>query len=686
VAAARDPRASARGLLRRGPILLPAAAAIGVLVYLVVVKDAGTGRIPIAWQVCTLFLLALLFVSLLLVPGAGGPPRPVLMAAGLLAAYAAWSYASIAWADQTADALDGANRTTLYAVVFGLFALWPLGRRGAALILSGLVLAIGATAILALLKIDAAGPADIDRLFVGGRLGWPVNYPNGGVVLWFMAFWPSVLLASRRELHPLLRGLFVALAVVFTGTALLAQSRGWLFALPIVTVAFLVIAPGRVRVAWTLLGVGLTTLVIARSVLDVLDAFGERQAVAPEIDQAVTSIVVAALLAGAVGAGLAYLDRRTRVSAATAQRTGRAMAVGAAVVVLLGAGAFVVRVGDPVSWTDARWQEFKGGPQPNPDAGARFTQTLGSNRYDFWRVAWNDFERHPLTGVGADNFRHDYLKERRSSEEAYYPHSLVIRTLSQTGLVGAVLLFGAIGCALAAAAAAIRERPGLPGAVAAGAATGFVYFLVHGAVDWFWELPAIGGLAFALLGLAAGLHPRAALHPRVRRAREPLVRAPAALGAATLVGAALLVALLPPLLGDLATKRARDTFNEDPARAAQALDQLDSAARLRRGSVVPRLFQAQIVTAVGHPELAAPYYRDAIRRDPRDVYVHTALAAVESTAGHRTEAERNAAEAVRLSPRDTTARRVLRRLRAGRRVTIYDVNKDYAARVKDRGR
>jgi predicted Zn-dependent protease len=102
--------------------------------------------------------------------------------------------------------------------------------------------------------------------------------------------------------------------------------------------------------------------------------------------------------------------------------------------------------------------------------------------------------------------------------------------------------------------------------------------------------------------------------------------------------------------------------------------------------VVPRLFQAQIVTAVGHPELAAPYYRDAIQRDPRDVYVHTALAAVESTAGNRADAERNAAEAVRLSPRDYTARRVLRRLRAGRRVTIYDVNKDYAARVKDRGR
>jgi hypothetical protein len=47
---------------------------------------------------------------------------------------------------------------------------------------------------------------------------------------------------------------------------------------------------------------------------------------------------------------------------------------------------------------------------------------------------------------------------------------------------------------------------------------------------------------------------------------------------------------------------------------------------------------------------------------------------------------RNAAEAVRLSPRDTTARRVLQRLRAGETVTIYDVNKDYRERVRNRGR
>src|SRR5688572_13632781 len=101
-------------------MLLPALAATGVLLFLAV-KDAGYEDIPVTWQYCALFLGALLLVAALVVPRAGGPPRLVIAAASLLAAYAAWSYLSISWAEQTADAWDGANRTLLYAVVFALF-------------------------------------------------------------------------------------------------------------------------------------------------------------------------------------------------------------------------------------------------------------------------------------------------------------------------------------------------------------------------------------------------------------------------------------------------------------------------------------------------------------------------------------------------------------------------------------
>ena len=683
--ATHDSRASASGLLRRGPILLPAAAAAAVLVYLGL-EDAGYGVYAIRWQSAALFLALLLLVALAVVPRAGGPSRLVAAAAALLAAYAVWSYLSIAWAGQPADAWNGANRAAFYAVVFALFAIWPLGRRGAALLLGAVVAAIGVIAVVALLKVAAASGRETGDLFVGGRLAWPVQYPNGGVALWFIAFWPAVALASRREVPPVLRGVFASCAVLFAGAGLLAQSRGWLFALPVMAVVAIAFAPGRVRAAWTLIGIGAAALVMSGPALDVLDGFGEQSDITGRIDSAVTVILITALVAGLIATALGYADRRVRVGDATARRTGRGMAIAAAVIVVAGGGAFVAREGDPVKWVDARWEEFKGGAQPDADEGARFTQTLGSNRYDFWRVAWNNFERRPVAGVGADNFVHDYLRERRSDEEPLHPHSLVLRTLSQTGLVGTLLLAAAIACAFAAGVRALERRRGVASAACAGGLTAFAYFVVHGSVDWFWELPALGGLAFAFLGIAAGLEPRPAIHPRTRAAREPLVRSPASIAAAALVGATLLVAFVPPLLSDLSAQRARDTFNDDPARAGEALDMLDRAAGLRPRAITPRLLQAQIVVALRQPQLAAPYYRDAIRRDARDVYSHLALASLESSAGRRAGATRLVERALELSPRDYSARELRDRLRAGKRITIYDVNADFGKRLEDRGR
>jgi len=683
MAAARDPRASARGLLGRGPILLPTAAACGVLVFLAV-RDAGYEALPDDWQWANLFVLALLALALVVVPAVGHPSPLVVGAAALFGGYAAWSYLSITWAEQKADAWDGANRTTFYALLFALFALWPLGRRGAALLVGALGAAIGVIALIALLKASAA--ADPETIFVGDRLAWPVNYPNGTVALWFLGFWPCVTFAARREVHPLLRGLFLAFSLVLVGASLLGQSRGWLFALPIVVVVFLAVSPGRVRLAWTLIAVGLATLVIGPSALDAYEAVGAEQAAAAKIDSAVQTMLIVAVVLGLLGVAAGVVDRRLRVGAGAARQTGSAMVAAAVAVVAIGGMAFVGKVGDPVRWVDDRWEEFKGGPQPEAESGARFTQTLGSNRYDFWRVAWDNFQRRPLTGIGAENFRHDYLRERHSSEEPYYPHSAVMRTLSETGLIGATLLASGALLAGLAAVRAVWRRPGLAGAAGAAALVSSAYFAVHGAVDWFWELPALGGIAFALLGVAAGLGPRPAMHSRMRRAREPLVSTPAALGASAVVGAMLLVALLPPLLAMRANQSAVDVFRDDPARVGDAVERLDRAAGLNPFSTVPRLLQGRMMVAIGRPALAAPYYRDAIERDDQDEYSHLALGALESSAGRDAEAERLLRRATELSPADPLARGLLGDVRAGRTVTIAQVNRDFTRRRAARGR
>src|SRR4051794_8098692 len=102
-----------RAAVLRSPalVLLGPAAAL----FIAMAADRG-GYAVTTWAPAALFLLGLLTVGLLTL--GGSVPRPVWLAVGGMAGYAAWSYASIAWADSKADAWDGANRTLLYAAVF----------------------------------------------------------------------------------------------------------------------------------------------------------------------------------------------------------------------------------------------------------------------------------------------------------------------------------------------------------------------------------------------------------------------------------------------------------------------------------------------------------------------------------------------------------------------------------------
>jgi hypothetical protein len=142
-------------------------------------------------------------VAIIALPRGPRPPRVVTVAAVALTGYAAWSYLTILWADQQADAWDGANRTLLYAALFALFALWPLRGSPASVLVAVLVLAIASIGLVELVKMT--GAEDPSSYFHEGRFFEPVGYPNANAALWTMAFFPAVLLAARRELPPALR-------------------------------------------------------------------------------------------------------------------------------------------------------------------------------------------------------------------------------------------------------------------------------------------------------------------------------------------------------------------------------------------------------------------------------------------------------------------------------------------------
>jgi tetratricopeptide (TPR) repeat protein len=291
-------------------------------------------------------------------------------------------------------------------------------------------------------------------------------------------------------------------------------------------------------------------------------------------------------------------------------------------------------------------------------------------------VALNRFAAHPIEGIGADNFAQDYLERRRSYETPRYPHSLELRTLSQTGIVGALLLFGALGAALVAARRATRRAGGFGGAVAVGATMVFVYWLVHGSADWFWEFPGLAGPAFAMLGLACALHPR-----RLGDAAIPgrMLRGPVPVLAAWLLALIGICTLLAPWGAERDVLNAAGTWSSD---RAQAFRTLDNAARLNPLSDRPYLIAGSIALRVGDDRRAARKFAAALRRNDRDAYAVLELGAIASEQGHVVRARRLLGHAVALNPSDPVTRRAQARARAGRRVDVDELNRQIEARAR----
>lgn len=664
--------AAVLGRLLAVPASLPCLAALGVFLWWAATE---AGYPVTVWAPGGLVLIGMLAAA---VAGLRGRvaliPGPVRLAIALLAAYTAWSYASIAWADAQGDAWDGANRTLVYLAVFTLFAAW--GQRGhtAGILLGAWTLGLGVLALVTLVRLS--GAADPLHFFIGARLAEPAGYPNAAAATWLMAAFPALVLAGRAQVPWWLRGLFAADVVVLADVALLSQSRGSLFALPILLVACFVLVGDRARGLAILAATGAAIAATAPRMLDVADRLTGGATPTAAVSGIAAPVLVAALAAGAAVALWGLLEARRPLGAAHAaalRRGVNALGVLAAVGVVAAALALT---GNPVSTVRDGWHSFKR-TYPAAEAGrSRLSRGLGSNRYDFYRVGLDTFRAHPILGVGADNFAQDYLARRHSAESPHYPHSLELRTLVQTGLVGAVLLFGALGAALLAAWRATRRADPLGSAVAGAATLAFLYWAVHGSADWLWEFAGLGAPAFAMLGLACALHPRAELEPADGRR---LLRGRVAALAGVLVLIVALCTLLAPWGAERSVARAAKDWTADPARA---FARLDRAARLNPLSDRPQLIAGTIALRLGETARADREFAAALGRNPRGAYAALERGAIASQRGDRAGAQRLLARSVALNPRDALTRSAALAVQRGERLDVAALNRRILAAAR----
>jgi hypothetical protein len=429
----------------------------------------------------------------LLLAVAGPVPLPASrsgrVAVAALAALAAWSAISLAWAPLLGPALDAVERLLLYtAVLLAAIAVLRDPRTARAV---EPVLALGTLVVIGYGLSGRLLPSVIDLLSArsygaAGRLEQPITYWNGEGLLAGLGVLLCVRLAGDRSRSGPMRAAAAAACAPLGAGVYLSYSRGALAVTVLGLIVLLAAAPTwpQLRAAVTGLVAGATAAACASAFPGVASLSGT--AAEQRRDGA---IVLVALLAVMALAALVMLrsiaaerSGAARISWLPNARRLPAIAVVAAALCVAGL------VGGGLA------ENAQGSESAAPTA-SRYA-SVSSVRYEYWRVGALAFTREPVHGLGAGGFRVFWREERRIPYSVTEVHSLPLEMAAELGLPGLLLFMVLVGGIAMAGIQALRQgAPLAPGAVAV-----CVAWLLHATIDWDWQLPAVTLPAIVLAG------------------------------------------------------------------------------------------------------------------------------------------------------------------------------------------
>jgi hypothetical protein len=565
-----------------------------------------------------------------------GADRLTLWAVGLLASYAVWVLISMRWAADAGRAFAQFDQVSLYVAVLALAV--ALARLvPAAVIVAGT--ALGLTGIACVALVSRLFPTSfgvqpgVDLIpALAARLSFPVGYWNGLAIEVALAY-PLLfaVMTSRRS-----RLLTCAAALplpVIAADMYLASSRGGFVAAGVAMLLFLVLSPRR----WSAVG----AIVVAGfgAVAAVATIVHKRALVSGHMTtpigiwqghRAALLIAIVCIVTALLWLGLDELGRRL-------PSPPRAVGIAAAVV----AGVLVVAAffaAHPIRKFDQFKHVSVAGQTYSTTTTSHLLGSSGSGRWQTWTAAIDEFRAHPLNGGGAGSFATWWLQHSSLPVFTKTAHSLYLETLGELGIIGFLLLGGAV---LVAGIGAIRAARSVRSAeVAAAAACGLTFFAAA-AYDWVWQLAGIAIVGVGMLGVALGSRPstRAPAPGRIGAVRPAL--------AVLAVGAVIaqFVALAAGV--HLRNSQAAVAANDGARARAQAL----AAKAIEPWSSDPYLQLALIYEAERKFHLAVPWIAGAISRSPNDPALWAVAARIQKELGHVKQAKRDLAEARRLDPR-----------------------------------
>lgn len=633
------------------------------------------GYFPLTWYPSAIAAICLLVATAFGTGRILPPAKPARFALGALAAVVAWSFLSIVWSGSQGSGWASSDQLLLYLAVAWIVALlpWTLETGRLAAMLWVLVVVV----VCAISLIGAAGAEHVGEFFIEGRYLDPIGYPNGVSALPLMAFFPALWLCSRPGATPLTRAVFLGAAVFLVEFALLPQSRAAVIGLVFGALAFVALVPARVRLVPPLIVVGAAVALSVDQIYHVYTVGIElSEAVeagrripglrlGPAVDDAAWAIALTTAGAALCGAVIGALDRRIELSRERSRQVSRGFGIATAAVLAAALVVALVNAGSISDDLSNRWDTFKSSKETPATTGARLTANYSDQRYDYWRVAWQEFERKPLAGAGAGSYEDVYNRNRDFDKPSKYPHDIWLRFLSEGGVVAFALFLGFLAALGVGLAAAWRRLETQGRGFVAVCASVLVYFLAHASFDWLDQFPALASPALALpfIGIAVGAD---ALR------REQGGRARAGIAVLAFVAVAALASLAFPYLAERHLEKGSDIGLADVAAAreeldrAAALDPLSPEARLRAGTI--------LVAAEDQAGARREFERALEVED--NWYAHYELALIASEAGRRGLALSELRKARELNRHDLLLRDTLRKIEDGKQLDAAAQNSD----------
>ena len=442
-----------------------------------------------------------LVVAGLLVLGAAGRAslgKTFYWGSGLVLALAIFSGFSSSWSGSVELSVTEADRVLVYlGVLLAAFLIAQTDERRQRFA-EGIVFALIAVALLGLATrlLPHVFPV-AEGLGSGPRLRYPLGYWNANGVACGIAA-ALIPWVARRSPTAALRWLAVACLPAVLLTLYFTYSRGGVLALLVAAGCLVALSHDRLWMIGTL-AIGVLGALPAVLAVQARDSLAQNVDNAAVVDQGV--LVLGILVTGtaltlALFAAMRRLGRRSRLTgrALEISRDPKALRVMAIVAALLALGAAVAvggRAWDQFSSSDI---EFPNQPQQH------FGDFSGAGRHDFYRVAVDAFSEEPVAGHGAGTYQFSWVQLRAIATPVHNAHSLYLEAFAELGLIGGLLLLGAFGVLLWAGFSAWRHAAGADRELNAALLAVAVALAVAMAIDWFWEIPALGMVFFLATG------------------------------------------------------------------------------------------------------------------------------------------------------------------------------------------